>query len=252
MQYKYAENRNFEDYAGGRVFYAQPGQPAFPVRLASEIFQRGLAYWQRKGGKGFCAIYDPTCGGAYWLAVLAYLHWDRIDAIHASDVDAGVIPLAERNLSLLTPTGLEQRAAEIHTMIAAYGKTSHAGALESANRFRIILERHLKNHAIQTDVFQADATDRQSLQQGISGLKIDIVLADVPYGWHSNWQETISTDHHSPIWRLLAALRPVLPRKAVIAIAADKQQNIRHNSYQRLERFQVGKRQVVLLELDTG
>ena len=69
MQYRYAQKRNFEDFASGRVFYNRPGKPAFPVRLASEIFQRAFKHWQAEGGQGGCKIYDPVCGGGYWLVV---------------------------------------------------------------------------------------------------------------------------------------------------------------------------------------
>ena len=62
MQYLYAQNRNFEDYASGRVTYARAGQPAFPVRLASEIFQRAYKHWQVAGGQAGCTVYDPVCG----------------------------------------------------------------------------------------------------------------------------------------------------------------------------------------------
>ena len=102
MQYRHAPRRNYEDFASGRVFYAFPGQPAFPVRLTSEIFQRSYAHWRALGGDGPCVVYDPTCGGAYWLVALAYLHWDRIEKIIASDIDPDSIEQAERNLSLLT------------------------------------------------------------------------------------------------------------------------------------------------------
>src|SRR5438128_795255 len=40
MPFKFAvERENYADYASGKVFYNLPGHPAFPVRLASEIFQ---------------------------------------------------------------------------------------------------------------------------------------------------------------------------------------------------------------------
>ena len=249
MHYKYTENRNFEDFASGRVFYSLPGHPAFPVRLASEIFQRCLVHWQKMGGVGLCTVYDPTCGGAYWLVVLAYLHWNRIAAITASDVDAGVITLAKRNLSLLTDQGLDKRIAEIGAMYSAYGKESHAGALESANRFHRQLIQYLKSHKIHTHVFLAEGTEPQPVQKEKGGSGIDIVLADVPYGWHSTWQDTADKKPLSPIWRMLDALRPILSHASVIAIAADKGQVIRHDGYQRLERFQVGKRQIVLIRL---
>ena len=43
MEYKFASERtNYTDLASGNVFYSLPGHPAFPVRLASEIYQRCL------------------------------------------------------------------------------------------------------------------------------------------------------------------------------------------------------------------
>lgn len=249
MQYKYTENRNFEDFASGRVFYSLPGQPAFPVRLASEIFQRCLAYWQKMGGEGLCSVYDPTCGGAYWLVALAYLHWECISAITASDVDSEVIALAERNFSLLTPSGLDHRTAEIKAMSSAYGKASHAGALESANRFQRELHQHLGSHPIRTRVFQADVMEPQSIQQGIRDSHIDILMADVPYGWHSTWQEDGAKNAFSPIGQMLDSVAPILSPGSVIAVVADKRQVIQYEGYQRLERFQVGKRQIAILGL---
>src|SRR6266498_5343207 len=45
MQYKYEKGFvDYSDLASGRVFYSSPGYPAFPVRLASEIFQRCMAH----------------------------------------------------------------------------------------------------------------------------------------------------------------------------------------------------------------
>jgi 23S rRNA (guanine2535-N1)-methyltransferase len=41
MEYRYtAERQNYEDFASGRVLYNQKGTTAFPVRLASELYQR--------------------------------------------------------------------------------------------------------------------------------------------------------------------------------------------------------------------
>jgi hypothetical protein len=249
MEYRHTPDRNFEDFASGRVIYTLPGHPAFPVRLASEIFQRCLVHWQELGGNGLCSIYDPTCGGAYWLVVLAYLHWDRISAITASDVDADVVALAERNLSLLTSSGLEYRTAEINAMSAAYGKASHAGALESASRFQQELQQHLASHSISTRVFQGDVMKPRSVQLGIRDSRIDILMADVPYGWHSTWQESEAMNVFPPITKMLGSIAPILSSASVIAIAADKRQIIRHDRYQRLEKFRVGKRQIEILKI---
>jgi len=250
MQYRYAQNRNFEDYASGRVFYTQAGQPAFPVRLASEIFQRALEHWRATGGRGLCTIYDPVCGGAYWLVTLAYLHWDAIAAIHASDLDVRVLPLAERNLSLLTPAGLDRRMAEIEALLSAYNKESHAGALASARKFRQRLDHNLDSHTIETTIFQADTTDAQWMGRGLGEMQVDLVLADVPYGWHSQWQKgngESGTDH-TPVWQMLEALHFIAKPGAVVAVAADKSQKTKHERYRRLERFQIGRRRVFILQ----
>jgi hypothetical protein len=246
MPYRYTRNRNFKDYASGRVFYALPGQPAFPVRLASETFQRALVHWRAAGGEGRAHLYDPVCGGAYWLAVLAYLHWDQLASISASDIDEEILPLAARNLTLLNPVGLDQRIDEIERLLADFGKASHAAALESARQFREQLTANLRSHAIATHVFQADAADPNSVRRGLGNRPADLVMGDVPYGWHSTWAASEAGDH-PPVVRMLLALHPLLRPGAVVAIATDKGQKIRLASYQRLERFQIGKRRIFIL-----
>ena len=200
MQYRYTVNCNYEDYASGRVFYAYPGVPAFPVRLASEVFQRGLAHWRAAGGTGACRLYDPTCGAGYWLAVLAFLHWDSIVSILASDLEPDKVALAQRNLSLLTADGLDSRIAEIEKMLAEFNKDSHRDALESALQFRRTLKANLNSHQIPTRVFRANALDSQALRQGLGSTPIDLVLADVPYGWHSDWEGQKSGQEEPPVW----------------------------------------------------
>jgi len=249
MQYRYTVNRNYEDYASGRVFYARPGVPAFPVRLASEIFQRGLAHWRQAGGAGPCRLYDPTCGGATWLVVLGFLHGDAIASIMASDLDTGSLTLAERNLALLTPDGLNQRIEEIKTMAASFGKESHRGALESAMRLREVLSANRAQHEISTQVFQANALDPEALRQGLGDAPIDLVLADVPYGRHSAWAGQKSGEDRPPAWQLLEALAGQIGPRTILAVAASKDQEMSHPKYRRLERFQVGKRRMVFLRL---
>lgn len=251
MPYRFATDRqDFSDYASGKVFYSRPGHPAFPVRLASEIFQRCLAHRVAQGATGPCTLYDPCCGAAYHLSTLAFLHGKTIARIIASDVDAEILPVARRNLALLTLEGLDQRAAEIAGMLAAYEKTAHAGALASAGRLRKRLEKLVSQHLISTLLFVADATDGQSLAENLAGAHIDIVLSDIPYGWHSMWRvaDSDSQTAASPVWRMLEALAPTLTPDAVAAIASDKGQRIAHEGYRRIEQFQIGKRRVALLQ----
>jgi hypothetical protein len=250
-QYRFTQAQNFEAFASGRVFYARPGQPAFPARLASEVFQRALWHWRAAGGLGPCRLYDPVCGGAYWLAVLGFLHREEIAAIYASDVDGEALALAARNLALLTPAGLERRIAEIEQMLAQFGKPSHAGALESALQLRQGRAARLGQQALVPRIFQADAADPAQIRQGLGGQPVDIVLADVPYGWHSNWQSGGDSGKSSPLWQMLAALRTALPAQTLLAIAADKGQKIYHEDYLRLEKFQLGRRRIELLRVKT-
>lgn len=250
MPYRFAKERpNHTDYASGRVFYGWPGHAAFPVRLTSEIFQRCMAVRKADGITDPCILYDPCCGGAYHLSTLAFLHWSAIDKIIGSDADKEVLSLAERNLALLTVEGLNQRAAEISEMLESFGKPSHAAALESAKTLKGQLLGLVKTHEVKTRVFHADATDGEALREQLH-CQVDIVITDVPHGRLSLWQDPAHSQASalSPIWRMLEALRQVLSLNSVVAVAANKQQKVSHEAYQRVDRFRIGKRQVVLLQ----
>ena len=231
MPYLFAtERHNDADYASGRVFYSMPGHPAFPVRLASEIFQRCLALRAADGLTAPGVVYDPCCGGAYHLATLAYLHGEHIASV---------------SYTHLTLPGLDRRIAELELLWADYGKHSHAEALASAGRLRERLLALTERHTIPVSVFQADATGTEGLVAASGAQSVDIVITDVPYNRLSTWQTTETVD---PLWRMLEALRPVLAPGAVVAVASDKGQTPAHDAYRRAGRFQIGKRRIVLLK----
>jgi hypothetical protein len=243
MTYKYAtEKKDYADLASGNVFYSLPGHPAFPVRLASEVYQRCLA-WRGKENAP-CTIYDPCCGAAYHLSVIAYLHWDSVCKIICSDIDGKAVQMAERNLGLLTPEGIERRGREISAMIRLYNKVSHKSALESLSRMQERVNCLNAIRAIQRHVFQANATQAASLREALQGTEIDMVISDIPYGLHSHWMETQTAD---PIGAMLEALFEFLSPKSIVAIASDKLQKASHGKYRRLEKFQIGKHQVIIL-----
>jgi tRNA G10 N-methylase Trm11 len=246
MPYKYAKERSdYSDFTSGRVFYSLPGYPAFPIRLASEIFQRCLA--QRETiyeASTPCTLYDPCCGGAYHLSVLAYLHGKHIGEIIASDIDENAVALAKRNLSLLEREGLDKRIEELSRMFEQYGKDSHKDALRSAGILKRKLSALLESHTLETKVFQASATDSRGIEKHIEPQSVDLVLTDVPYGRHSQWHDS----GLDPLRQMLEALLGILSPSSVVAIIADKQQKASHEKYQRLEQFQIGKRRVVILK----
>lgn len=245
MQYKYeTEPRDYSDLASGRVFYSIPGHPAFPIRLASEIFQRCLAYRETiYQDSSPCALYDPCCGAAYHLSVLGYLHREHIREIIASDIDEKAVALAGRNLGLLNITGLDQRIREITSMIEQYNKDSHKEALNSAYIIKNKVSDLGREQPLATRVFQASATDSKAILENIKARSVDIVFTDVPYGQHSEWHDSLS----NPIGSMLNVLLGILSPSGIVAIVSDKRQKVSHESYQRVEQFQVGKRRVVLL-----
>jgi 16S rRNA G966 N2-methylase RsmD len=247
MEYKYEKvDQDYSDLASGRVFYSLAGHPAFPIRLASEIFQRCLTYRETiYGATNPCTLYDPCCGAAYHLSVLSYLHRRHIQEIIASDIDEKAIALAERNLGLLNVAGLNLRIGEITTMIEQYGKDSHRDALKSAHLLRDGIATSDKENPLSTEVFRSNAADRQTILKHIQPQSVDIIFTDVPYGQHSQWQD--SDEIENPLWSMLEALTDILSPSSIVAVASDKGQKVSHERYQRVERFQLGKRRVVIL-----
>jgi len=249
VQYRFATQRQaYADLSSGRVFHSRPGYPAFPIRLASELYQLCRSQRQAAGLTSPCTVYDPCCGGAYLLCTLAFLHWDTLSALLASDVDEQAVVLAQRNLSLLTLGGMDQRMQEIAALLEQHGKSSHQAALESARALRDQLSAHVAEHSLQTRIFQADAANAQAIRRGIGQTHIDFVLTDVPYGWHTEWRTAVAPSTAvTPLWAMLDALRGLLDQDSLIAVASDKGQKIAHTAYQRVERLSAGRRQVVVL-----
>ena len=246
MAYRFATQKtSYAAYASGQVFYSLPGHPALPLRLSSEIFQRALAHLPPETAP--YALYDPCCGSAYHLSTLAYLHWFPIKKIIVSDIDPEALKLAQANLALLSLAGLKKRIKSIEAHIEAYHKPAHHQALAHAQSLKQILNRHLSNHKIETQSFQANAGQKAQILAGLGPNKVDLVLSDLPYGEQSRWQAIEGLKAHSPAWQLLENLQDVVKPQGVVALAADKSQKLKHPAYQSLEKFKVGKRQIVLL-----
>ena len=250
MPYKYAKTPlNYSDLASGRVFHGLPGHPAFPVRLASEIFQRCMSYRETEYENSEpCTLYDPCCGTAYHLSVIAYLHAEQIREVIGSDIDKKAIAIARRNLEMLTVAGLDNRIGEISKMLELYGKNAHKEALESGNILRTRISGLTQERPIATKVFQASVTDIKAIIKNIEPNAVDIVFTDVPYGKHSHWQSSNAGELLNPLRSMLDGLISILSPTGIVAIASDKQQKVSHESFKRLDQVQIGKRRIVILK----
>lgn len=269
MSYKFAiENLNYEDYASGRVLYNHKGTTSFPVRLASEIYQRCAAILKEKGKEKDFIIYDSCCGGAYLLTILGFLHGDEISRIYGSDVDETMISLAQRNLSLLSPEGIERRIMQIDKMLEDFGKKSHSEALKSALKLKDILVNRKKN--IEITCFVANIASDLSVDPGTIckinchnieeinekitreiNIKtivnnVNILITDLPYGNITNWKGM--QDEEWAVRKMLNNVLPLLAKDSVISIVSGKKTKIKHGSYRRIDKFTIGKRQINILE----
>lgn len=244
MEYIYEKQRNnYEDFASGRVLLNAKGTTAFPVRLASELFQRGLSYLGFKNKNEKYSIYDPCCGGAYLLTTLGILHGKHLNRIVGSDIDGNMKSIALSNLAMVNEDGLENRLQQIEKMYHEYGKQSHLEAIKSAERLKkIVAER---STTIETSFFQADVTDPLDILKALEKSDpFDIIFTDLPYGELVEWKTT----NFNPAERMLDHLLNVIGKNGIVIVVSDKKQAINHSQYNRLERLKIGKRQIVILQ----
>jgi 23S rRNA (guanine2535-N1)-methyltransferase len=226
-----ASKENYEHLAAGRVILSQVGMTSFPVRLASEIFQLCHAYL----AKPTLRLYDPCCGTAYLLTTLGFLHHEAIEGIYASDIGFDSLQVAKKNLVLLNKEGLETRRKEIQRLYEAYGKGSHAEALESCES----LLKRLPQKELAKDVWLADATETS-----LAPRSVDLLICDLPYGEKVAWES--SSD--KPLYELLERQHSVLAEPALAVIISDKGQKAAHPLYRRYKQLVHGKRRISILE----
>ncbi len=239
MTYRHATVR--DDYghlASGAVLHSAPGFPAFPVRLADEMFQRAM---ELRGG-GRAAVWDPCCGSGYLLTVIGLLHRRRISAVLASDIDPAAVGLAERNLALLTRAGLAARAAHLTEQAERWGRASYTSAAEAAHRIAGTLSAD--GGDVPNAVYQADVFDADRLRQLLHGHRPDVVITDVPYGEQTSWR---GPDGADGAVGMLNTLGSVLDENAVIAVAVRGRKAPRADRLRTCATFKIGTRTVALL-----
>jgi SAM-dependent methyltransferase len=214
---------DYSDLASGSVLRSAPGRPAFPVRLASELFQRAFDFWASEHDfKRPCTLYDPCCGAAYGLTTLKLLHWELIRHVIGSDIDQTALDLAKLNLGLLEPEGLRARTREISALVQQYGKASHIAALDSAERLLSLIENRSAKNPAQVSLFRADALRAADVVAGLGGTSADLVFVDLPYGKRTHWVSEDEPTQGDTIGRLLDSIRSVTAPGAVIVIVTHR------------------------------
>lgn len=233
-------------YASGNVFVSMPGRPGFPVRLASEIFQTCLQLREREGR---VVLYDPCCGAGYLLATTAFRHWERIRFAVGSDLSEEALALASKNLSLLTAAGLAARRDELLAAQDREWRASRQEALEGTEELLRLQARLAARFPLEFRLSRADAGSPAEVAAAVGEVRVDVAMADVPYGGLSGWQGALrsSDSPGEEVFRLLDALLGVLAPGAVAAIVSPKKETVAHPGYQRRRRFKLGKRMVTYL-----
>ncbi|GAA2432683.1 hypothetical protein GCM10010191_53400 [Actinomadura vinacea] len=238
MAYRYAVVReNYEHLASGGVLHSAPGFPAFPVRLASEMFQRALALRRERAAM----VWDPCCGSGYLLTVLGLLHRRQITAVLGTDIDPAALRLAEQNLGLLDEAGLTARAADLDARAERWDKPFYAAAAQAARRLAggLPAGQGAVPHALR----RADVFDPDQLRQALDGRRPGLVITDVPYGEQTDWR---GPGGASGTAGMLRALGAVLPEDAVIAVAV-RGRRLRLDDGPRADAsFRIGTRAVAL------
>lgn len=212
MGYRYETTRDdYGDFASGAVLRSAPGFPAFPVRLASEVFQHALDI---RGGTKPMVLWDPCCGSGHLLTVLGILHRRSIERLLASDIDvAAALPLATANMGLLADGGLAARAVQLTERAQRFGKPSYAAASAAAGRLSLRLKA--AGGPLPYAVRQADVFDPTALAAAVGDSEPDLVVTDVPYGEQTEW----TGDHAGRgLHGMLSAVASVLRPAAVIGV----------------------------------
>jgi 23S rRNA (guanine2535-N1)-methyltransferase len=211
MAYRIATERaDYRDLASGSVLRSAPGHPAFPVRLAQELFLRAVTHLP----EGPLTLWDPCCGSGYLATVLGLLHRPRLQRVIATDIAPEAVSLASSNFALLTSARLAARADELRARQSAFGKPSYG---EAAGRLAA------------------------TLAAGVSSAAPDVVVTDLPYGTQTGWGGH-NVPQTEPIHGMLRALCAVLPEHAVLAVTTQSRKFPLPPDVRPLERFRVGTR----------
>jgi len=225
MIYNYAANDNYAYLAAGAVIKSYKGNTNFPVRLGHEIFNRCLAHINPKEK---VSIYDPMCGSGYLLTTISILNFNKISKIYASDVNREVLLVAEKNLRLLTRSGIQHRENEIQASLEKFNRPSYKQSLEHIKVFKDTVDNDIAYSIFKRDVF----SDNEDLD-----LKAEIVIMDLPYSSLAKYE-----GNYSPK-ALEKQILNFTKKHLATAVIANKNQKLSVGLRQyRKEKFKVGNR----------
>jgi hypothetical protein len=151
-----------------------------------------------------------------------------------------MVSLAKLNLSLLTKQGLGERRRQLEDYLMEYGKESHKAAIRSTLYYEELIKA--QKHEITTITGRSDALRPE---YNLFRDKIDMVITDLPYGEVVDWVKQDSTTNE--VSSLMEHLLPILNQDGVVAVTGPKKIKIQGEAYERVEQFQIGKRQTVIL-----
>ncbi|MBN9736949.1 MULTISPECIES: hypothetical protein [unclassified Pseudonocardia] len=232
MQYRHAPAANHA--ALDAVLVSAPGRPTLPVRLTVELAGRA----RERLGPGPVTVWDPCCGAGVSLAVLGLL-CPGIAVLAGTDADPAPLGLARRNLGLLAPGGLDDRASTLDGLAARHGKESYAVAAAAA-RATIPASRP------EWRVGVADAGDPEAVRTALGGIEPDLVLADLPHGRQTSWAGEPGTGPPPEAGFLVAVAEPLHAEAVVVAVGRGRSVPL-PPGVRPLERIRAGHRAAVLL-----
>jgi tRNA G10 N-methylase Trm11 len=236
LAYRYAVTReNYADLSG--VLHSAPGFPAFPARLASEMFQRALALSPDAPAR----VWDPCCGSGYLLSALVLLHRRDITEVLGTDLDPAALALAQKNVGLLSEAGMVGRATDLRARAERLGKPAYLDTAAAAERLgRALAEQ---GGTVSGGVARADALDPDQLRRALYGRRPNLVITDIPYGEQTTWTGPSAA---RGVTGMLSALDEVLDEGVVIAVAARGRRVTADSPRTPVASFKIGTRAVAL------
>lgn len=245
MAYRIVTHReDYRDLAGGFVFRSAPGFPAFPVRLAQELFLRSASHLPDETPIG---LWDPCCGSGYLASTVGLLNRERLRHVLCSDIDPRAVTLARKNLGMLTEAGLAARQRELSEHAVTFDKANYTAAARATERLGTLLREAGGDLRFDTGI--ADVFDFRRASLVLPSPPPDLVLTDVPYGRQTVWHGAGATAAQ-PLTDLARSLCQVLPDHAIIAVCAEARKLSLGEGVSDLERFRVGKRAATIVRVD--